>query len=527
MTATRPLQAPSDHGTVLAVPPLDDAGRILALNRERLKQSSISFLGRPWPELQALARRELLAAAGSYLGEHSEPSPAANSISIVMAGHQPELFHPGVWVKNFVLHGIARRHGCVPVNLVVDNDAVKSVGLHMPLVRVPLPPVEQSAPRITTIPFDRFAPDASYEEHGVQDEALFADFPNRVPRDWGFTPMLGEFWTTVLQQSQRTKLLGERFAAARREWERRWGCRNVEVPVSRMSQTEAFAWFACHLVADLPHFHSVYNECVHAYRQDHGIRSRNHPVPDLAKEGDWFESPFWAWRTGAARRARLMARRSGNRIELRAGAENLPALPLSMQLSVSNWLAFEQSGFKIRPRALTNTLFARLFLCDLFIHGIGGGKYDALTDEIMSRFYGIEPPEFMVFSATLLLPLPHYAADADQCRQLAHQGRDLHWNPQRHIPLDSAAAKLVFQKNAWINQMPDARGERRARYQMLRELTEHLRSYTNEREDRARRELDRCELEVKANAVLRRRDYPFCLYPKDMLRDFCSRFLQP
>ena len=61
---------------------------------------------------------------------------------------------------------------------------------------------------------------------------------------------------------------------------------------------------------------------------------------------------------------------------------------------------------KVRSRALTNTLFARLFLSDLFIHGIGGGKYDELTDDLIRRFYGIEPPEFLILSATRLLPLP-------------------------------------------------------------------------------------------------------------------------
>ena len=66
----------------------------------------------------------------------------------------------------------------------------------------------------------------------------------------------------------------------------------------------------------------------------------------------------------------------------------------------------ERQGQKVRSRALTNTLFARLFLADLFVHGIGGGKYDELTDDIIRRFYGCEPPAFLVLSATRLLPLP-------------------------------------------------------------------------------------------------------------------------
>ena len=37
-----------------------------------------------------------------------------------------------------------------------------------------------------------------------------------------------------LRQARRTPLLGERFAAARRTFERRWGCHQVEVPLSRL-----------------------------------------------------------------------------------------------------------------------------------------------------------------------------------------------------------------------------------------------------------------------------------------------------
>ena len=85
----------------------------------------------------------------------------------------------------------------------------------------------------------------------------------------------------------------------RRERERAWGCDNLELPVSRLSQTEAFALFAKHLLGDLPRFREVYNAAVRAYRAANGIRSANHPAPDLA-EG---EEPFWV-RTASGRRER-------------------------------------------------------------------------------------------------------------------------------------------------------------------------------------------------------------------------------
>ena len=59
---------------------------------------------------------------------------------------------------------------------------------------------------------------------------------------------------------------------------------------------------------------------------------------------------------------------------------------------VRAFLDLGKQGFKIRSRALTNTLYARLFLGDLFIHGIGGGKYDEVTDAIIRRYYRSSRP---------------------------------------------------------------------------------------------------------------------------------------
>ena len=49
---------------------------------------------------------------------------------------------------------------------------------------------------------------------------------------------------------------------------------------------------------------------------------------------------------------------------------------------------FRSRGVKIRSRALITTLWARLVLGDLFLHGIGGAKYDQVTDLLIERFSG-------------------------------------------------------------------------------------------------------------------------------------------
>ena len=73
-------------------------------------------------------------------------------------------------------------------------------------------------------------------------------------------------------------------------------------------------------------------------------------------------------------------------------------------------------GIKLRSRALTTTLMARLILGDLFLHGIGGAKYDELTDQLFRRFFDIEPPGFMILSATMHLPIDRPRVSAEDAR---------------------------------------------------------------------------------------------------------------
>jgi hypothetical protein len=521
------LRAPARDGAVVAEPPLAEVGSLLAVNRRRLERVGHDLFGRPWPDLQKHARQTALAAARDYLSKSGEPIPPGESERLLMAGHQPELFHPGVWVKNFALNGLARLHGLTPLNLVVDNDTVKATTL-----RIPSPAAVQSArPHALAIPFDHWTGEIPYEERIVQDSALFRGFGDQAAellRPWGYQSMLEAFWAEVKVQYKRTALLGECLAAARRTFERRWGCHNYEVPVSALCRTEPFAWFACHLLAELPRFHANYNDSVHDYRRRYGIRSRNHPVPDLARDGDWLEAPFWAWRADQPRRGRLFVRQTSAGLELRAGEERLPPLPSSLSTQHSALSTLEDRGYKIRSRALTNTLYARVFLSELFLHGIGGGKYDELTDELIRRFYGRKPPTYVVLSATKLLPLPAVAVQADDSRRLAREVRDVHYNPQRHLDgmaADPALRELAARKAEWIARRPEEPAERLERFRELRALSARLRVPLAARERRLAEELAAAQHGMEVNAVLRRRDYAFCLYPEETLRPFCAEFL--
>jgi hypothetical protein len=429
-----------------------------------------------------------------------------------------------VWVKNFALAGLARRHGGIAVNLLVDNDTLKSTSLRVPVPASPDVP----RPHAVTIAFDRWQPEVPFEERQVADAGLFASFGDRVSeaqRGWGYEPIVRTFWQGVLRHVRSCGLIGAAFAAARRDLERQWGCHNLEVPLSIVCAGEGFAFFAGALLDDLPRFVDAYNDIVRGYRARYGIRSKHHPVPDLASDGDWLEAPLWGWRAGQKRRGRLFARIRGDRLLLRSGGENWPDLPAPSRPDfVEFWRGLQEKGYKVRTRALTTTLFARLFLGDLFLHGIGGGKYDELTDDLIQRFFHREPPGFMILSGTRWLPLPAFDIMDDDARQLRQRLREFRFNPQRHLSTEQSAAltDLLVERQRWIKEQPADSGGRRRRFKVLRTINEQLSEPLAVEEARTRQRLTQVVDQLQANAVIHRRDYSFCLYPESVLRPFCT-----
>jgi hypothetical protein len=478
-------RAPADDRSVLAVPPRGEWPRRADDNRRRLGEERVRVGGVPLGQLRQLARQEVLELASQYLRSEVQTPPAipgglSPAAPLVLAGHQPELSHPGVWVKHFALNGLARQLGGVALSLVADTDTLKSTALRLPT----WDRFEPGRVRLQSLPFDKFEAEAPYETREVHDPELFRTFADRAAplwANWGYEPLLPRAWERVARHPAAT--IGERFAAVRRSFERDWGCHNLELPVSRLARTDAFGRFADHLLADRDRFRTVYNAAVGAYRRSHRLRSVNHPVPDLAPG----EAPFWGGPDPAGRRTRIVSRIDA----------------------------------QTRPRALTLTLFCRLCLGDFFLHGIGGGKYDEVTDALIRDYFGVEPPGYGVLSATLHLPLPGFPATGETVNRLHRRERDLWWNPQRHGGEGPAADR----KAELIRSEPAGREERRAWFRELRDATERLQPFVRDEHAAVIGKLEIARLEVAANAILRRRDFAWVLYPEEAVRPFLQSFL--
>ncbi len=527
----RRYRAPRQHATTLVDPPFSDSRDLIRDNRNLLAASTADLHGRSLAQLRELGRCELIADATRYTRAYRDVDSVVGDGPVLLAGHQPEFFHPGVWFKNFALDQMARRFEAIAVNLTIDSDTLKT-----PAVRVPTGSIEEA--RFQEIQFDKRTDDWPFEERALRDESTLQSFPARAAkamRGLVDDPLLMSFWPRVVDRARATNNLGSAIAQSRHQLEGEWGLSTLEIPQSRVCDFESFRWFACDLLARLPEVWEIYNDAVRQYRQTHRIRSASHPVPNLSAADGWFEAPFWIWQEHAPRRRRLFARQDGGEIVLSNRDDLELRLPLNADQDASGAVAAlaeaRRRGIKIRTRALLTTLFARLVLGDLFLHGIGGAKYDELTDLLISRLFGCQPPGFMVLSATLHLPIRHEQVSEDDRRQVDHETRELEYHPERFLlqraaqrsSLAGDVAEWIEEKSRWVETTP-TRANARQRCHRIRELNVALaRSADSERRELLRRReflMDR----LQSEAVLSWREYAFCLYPKQTLRDFLLEF---
>jgi hypothetical protein len=503
------------------------------------RAQQVKIQGKDLNTIRRWAKRSVLEAAADYTSRLL-PDGDAQSVSVpetaplFVGGHQPTLFHPGVWVKNFVVGALARQNEGAALNLVVDSDTLSGTALRVP-------GGSRETPTIATVAFDEPRPRQPWEEARILNRRVFASFSDRVlaaMSECGFRPLLADFWPAAVERAAMRDSLAECLTAARSAWERSWGMNNLELPVSRVCTLEPFLWFAAHVLAHLPRFRAVYNEVLGEYRDVNRVRSRTHPVPDLREADGWLEAPFRVWRAGDEVRRRVFARQYEDELRLSDGETVFAKLPLTPErdacCAVKELQKLPSQGIRFRTRALTTTLFARLCFADLFVHGLGGAKYDQMTDRIVARFFGLPAPEFLTISATLLLPAEDVPANREDESRLKQHLRELDYNSDRHLPSEMTPLQqaLVAEKQQLIVEQQAVKrgagstGQSRGsgpgyrRFRRFQEINRLLAESTQGERRRIEDELDRTRQQLAASAIWLDREYAFCLYPTGKLQRF-------
>lgn len=536
--ATRHWRAPQADGAALIAPlPASAAlGENLAARRDWL----LPIGGQPLAQFSAVARQELLLLAARF---SRLPPPSNPACPLLLSGHQPTLFHPGVWFKNFLLANLAASQSATAVNLIVDNDLCPPATLAVP-TRL------DGAPTVVHEPFAEPAPRIPFEERLLRERDLLRTLPERMqahlrhfPEAYRDSPpLIASFpelsaWREAVLPAAPPQPLGLTLAAIRRELEQRAGVTNLELPLSQLAQSAAFRSFSLALLADLPRFAASYNAALAAYRRQNRIRSTAHPAPDLETRDGWLEAPLWVWTEDEPTRRRLFVRSTSHGMEwtdLQGWRAEIttPHEPNDDRFQ-TQWAALEAAGVKLRPRALLTTLYARLVLCDLFIHGIGGAKYDEVTDALLRSHYGISPPHFLTATATLRLPIerPHVSALAPSNYRAIDRGYRYH--PERLSALAtgelrSEFAELAGEKNRLLDQIagPSQRANREQQAR-IRQLNAHMAELLAPHRQWHARAVARMTAQRQLGLLLGSREFSFCLFPQptliEKLQSLCAR----
>jgi hypothetical protein len=361
--------APGEHGGVLLVPGgVSEGVRQALANRDRLRDAA--FLGLP------------VAAMRAGLGVPVD-------VPVVLSGHQPLLLHPGIYAKSLFASAIARALDAPAFHKVTDTDVPREWDFRFPGAPDP-------GGTNPFFPADR--QDTPYADQPAPSPAALEALLDRcaagAPPSW--SSRLG-YWRPRLEASLRGADSWVSFQLATlRALDDLTGLDRSLLVSSLLFQTPAFLRYAAAWLKSLDALGEATNRALDRFRAETGSRNAAEPSPNLRTDGDWREAPFWLTRPGGPRRT-LWAMRTGPDGAVLRGADGEG----EWRASWTDGVLRVEGDVRVWPKALPQSLFVRLFLCDLFIHGVGGARYERVNDHLFRSLFGSEPPFLGVASATL------------------------------------------------------------------------------------------------------------------------------
>ena len=531
------LSAPTENGEILLKPDAEKIKNDLQNNREQLANFPVRIGESTLSDWRRRTRGEIITLARDYCRKLHLPEVDCNLDELmVVTGHQCQFFHCGILAKYYFVEALMQKEQGVALNLIVDSDLTKNIELLLP-VQLPEGWVVKS------LALDRY------------DSQL----PLEVQRPPGYRE--GQGFIKELKNLSAGYITGERLAEIERVWREAaelsenladfftllnrklrgsgsvdWG----EIPVSTLAGSEGFLAFTQDMLKRSVQVRQCYNEALASYRNLYNKRPGRGPMPELRgseKQEQWQESPFWVVgqpnqkKQEQPRRRPLFVRHEQDTLFFGDGNVELGSLGQESLFDVvrfADYLRERQLG--LRPRALTLSVFARLFLGDIFIHGIGGAHYDQVSDEFIKRYYGMAPPGFVCVTATKYLPLGERVRPdeaRDQLRRCHQRQRDLQFNPQRFLEIDDAKkstqADLIVQREQAIEESKELRRNRGSKkkrievFERIRGLNAELASQADEAKKQLQQNTNEAERYYRSSKTASYREYFFGLYPRQDL----------
>ncbi|MEE8597179.1 MAG: hypothetical protein V3T09_05160 [bacterium] len=537
---------PTKDKEILIKPAYEDIPGLIDSNIERFKSYKFNIRGIPFPEFRKHARTEILEKAGKYsewiwsicsrleIGRKRDSSDFHNPHNsrtpdkpIIQTGYPPILAHPGILIKDSLVNTIAEKTKGIGINMVVDNDTCHDNWLNIPNINR----LEPSTEKIEFIPNLQ---GLAFEEAGHTDLTQLTTFKKDVLRILSNPDMKDTFTNFIdigIKLCKEIQRLSDLFTSARCAYLQKFSINNLEIPVSLICETESFLNFFLHITKDIRNFARIYNAKLEEYRKLKRISSKANPLPDLKEKGHVIELPFWIWKENEPRKQLFASIITDKQINLMYENIIVTSLDFCGNGNQSDNLQKLRNlisiGIKIRPKAIVNTMYSRMFFSDLFIHGVGGAKYDLITDEIIRTFFGVEPPGYAIITATLHLPYKPHDVSSEDIRKLKHVIKDMDYNPERYasgkIMEDAEMKSMVNEKKKLITAEMHNGEEKHRTFSRLKQLNSLMKEKIEPLIEEREKETEEVEKKLIYNSIVTNREYPFCIYPESMLRELFSR----
>src|SRR5256712_12943666 len=167
------FEIPQKSGEALCLPPPRQFAALARRNAALLTDAPLTIAGVRLADVRRRARTEVLQAAKMFaLSLDVTASTLAPSDLLLVTGHQPFLFHPGIWLKHLLIDRLAGT-GMGALSMPVDNDVAEDVGADVPHL-------DATGLRLVHETLVRAGPDVPYEAVPAPPPREWQEFVNRL-----------------------------------------------------------------------------------------------------------------------------------------------------------------------------------------------------------------------------------------------------------------------------------------------------------------------------------------------------------
>ena len=392
---------------------------------------------------------------------------------VVMTGHQPVIFHPGLAAKYVVAESFTSQHQATAIALIIDTDEGDAGELQFPsAVTASGSVTTRKSVSTVSIATDSGLYHSSQLRSASEREAVFSKATKGL-RDCGCADEAARA-EKIFRDYQKLKTTSTIAANTLIRRSHAIGGRMLEIPLSSVCNLPEVLLFFGAILHKATDFHHCYNTSLDQFRTEHNIRNDANPFPNLKHSGDQFELPFWVVNPATGIREIVSLTTNNSERWLCAGGSRLTEMHRGLEMESLTALMFQ--GLRLVPRGALITATLRLLFSDVFIHGTGGGRYDEFTDRLIQAWWNEQPSPVSVVTTSQYL-FEEQRQRFEKLQALNSQLRDLQFNPQRYFGQgvfstdnEQQLAQLVAQRDERVATMKSQRGKGQSGKQLGREI---------------------------------------------------------